>query len=425
MADPTQPLRDSIAAGLKSLIPENSPLAQSGESALTPEALAKMEQEKLALEAPITRQPTSLPQVLPSQVVTRQAAPSAVAPQAVSPTSNLEGMVKSGLSQQQAASDQAIQATDTLMSQFEQQNAERAKREEQALTEVRAKIDSVDNDVKNFKWDNQSIWEKSSTGQKIALAIGGFLSSLTPQGAQAFQNSIDTTMKNDLDQQKAKYMSLKEQGKELQSYYGQLVQKFGSEQAADMAMMSAKMGMIQNKLKITADTAQSKLVAANALKGLELTDAQMGKYKAEAMKLAAEQKAQQLPGYTGQVKDPAALRELQTRSAAKASAETQIAALEKLLEKGATTPFSGNKKLAEQTRDALAADLAKAMFGRSSDAELEIARDLIPDVTSFMQPKGIDKKLLQNLKSKLNSDVGAYAKAIGLKPIGQEIGRIK
>lgn len=425
MADPTQPLRDSIAAGLKSLIPSNSPLAQSGESVLTPEALAKMEQEKAALEAPVTRQPTSLPQVLPSQVVTRQAAPSAMAPQAPSTTSNLEGMVKSGLSQQQAASEQALTATDALMSQFEQENAERAKREEQALAEVRTKIDSVDNDVKNFQWDNKSIWEKSSTGQKIALAIGGFLSSLTPQGAQAFQNSIDTTMKNDLDQQKAKYMSLKEQGKELQSYYGQLVQKFGSEQAADMAMMSAKMGMIQNKLKITADTAQSKLVAANALKGLELTDAQMGKYKAEAMKLAAEQKAQQLPGYTGQVKDPAALRELQTRSAAKASAETQISALEKLLEKGATTPFSGNKKLAEQTRDALAADLAKAMFGRSSDAELEIARDLIPDVTSFMQPKGIDKKLLQNLRSKLNSDVGAYAKAIGLKPVGQEIGRIK
>ena len=84
MADPTQPLRDSIAAGLKSIIPSNSPLAQSGASALTPEALAKMEEEKAALEAPVTRQPTSLPQVLPSQVVTRQAAPSAMAPQAPS-----------------------------------------------------------------------------------------------------------------------------------------------------------------------------------------------------------------------------------------------------------------------------------------------------------------------------------------------------
>ena len=114
MADPTQPLRDSIAAGLKSIIPSNSPLAQSGASALTPEALAKMEEEKAALEAPITRQPTSLPQVLPSQVVTRQAAPSAMAPQAPSTSANLEGMVKSGLSQQQTASDQALTATDAL-----------------------------------------------------------------------------------------------------------------------------------------------------------------------------------------------------------------------------------------------------------------------------------------------------------------------
>ena len=420
MADPTQPARDFIAAGFKKLIPENSPLAQSGESALTPEALAKMEQEKLALEAPVTRQPTSLPQVLPSQVVTRQAAPSAVAPQAVSPTSNLEGMVKSGLSQQQAASDQAIQATDTLMSQFEQQNAERAKREEQALTEVRAKIDSVDNDVKNFKWDNQSIWEKSSTGQKIALAIGGFLSSLTPQGAQAFQNSIDTTMKNDLDQQKAKYMSLKEQGKELQSYYGQLVQKFGSEQAADMAMMSAKMGMIQNKLKITADTAQSKLVAANALKGLELTDAQMGKYKAEAIKLSAEQKANSIPGYKGSISNESARNKFIESKDASDIALSSISELKKL-GKGAKIPLTKESASYDVLLEKLSNEIAKANAGgKPSDLDVENAKKMIPSVYSPNFETSLD-----SLAKRLQSDIKAKAKNLRLIPDGEEIGRIK
>lgn len=420
MADPTQPLRDSIAAGLKKLVPENSPLAQSGESALTPEALAKMEQEKLALEAPVTRQPTSLPQVLPSQVVTRQPTPSDIATQTVSPTSNLEGMVKSGLSQQQAASDQAIQATDTLMTQFEQQNADRAKREEQALTEVRAKIDSVDNEVKNFKWDNQSVWEKSSTGQKIALAIGGFLSSLTPQSAQAFQNSISTTMKNDLDQQKAKYMTLKEQGKELQSYYGQLVQKFGSEQAADMAMMSAKMGMIQNKLKITADTAQSKLVAANALKGLELTDAQMGKYKAEAMKLSAEQKANVIPGYKGSISNESARNKFIESKDASDIALSSISELKKL-GKGAKIPLSKESSSYDVLLEKLSNEIAKANAGgKPSDLDVENAKKMIPSVYSPNFETSLD-----SLAKRLQSDIKAKAKNLRLIPDGEEIGRIK
>ena len=47
--DPTQPLRDTIISGIKKIIPENSPLAMSGDFVLTPEALARMNKKKLQM----------------------------------------------------------------------------------------------------------------------------------------------------------------------------------------------------------------------------------------------------------------------------------------------------------------------------------------------------------------------------------------
>jgi hypothetical protein len=260
----------------------------------------------------------------------------------------------------------------------------------------------------------------SSDLQKIALAIGGFLSSLTPQGAQAFQNSIDTTMKNDLDQQKAKYMSLKEQGKELQSYYGQLVQKFGSEQAADMAMMSAKMGMIQNKLKITADTAQSKLVAANALKGLELTDAQMGKYKAEAMKLSVEQKASTIPGYQGSISNDSARNKFIESKDASDIALSSISELKKL-GKGAKIPLTKESSSYDVLLEKLSNEIAKANAGgKPSDLDVENAKKMIPSVYSPNYESS-----LESLAKRIQSDIQTKAKNLGLRPAGENIGRIK
>lgn len=358
-----------------------------------------------------------------SQVVTRQPVERAVAgaPQTQGYGSTPESLIMSGLQQGQDAASQSIGATDALMSKFEKDEADRQQRENVALTDIRKKIEDTDKEVANFKWDNKSVWEKSNTGQKVALAIGGFLSSLTPKSAEAFQNSIDTTMKNDLEQQKASYLSLKEKGKDMQSYYGQLVQKFGSEQAADMAMMSAKMQMIQNKLKVTADTAQSKLVAANALSGLDLVKSQKMKYEAEAMKLAKTQQASSIPGYSGTVSNPAVLKDLQERSSAKDVAIQSLGQLKDLVKEGARLPLSKQSALYDDTRKKLAADVAKAMAGgKYSDFEYETALDLIPEKYGMF-----NEDRIKSLESRLTKEVDAYAKTAGLKKAGSEIGRLK
>jgi hypothetical protein len=426
MADPTQALRDKALSFIPGPLGESITKSKAEKDAqiIADEANnLVMQREATSLPSelqatlnpqnqPINRQPADLA----SQAVTRQPteAPATAFPQAQGYGSAPEALIMSGLKQGQDAASQSIGATDALMSNFEKNEAARQQREATALSEVRKKIEDTDKEVANFKWDNKSVWEKSSTGQKVALAIGGFLSSLSPKSAEAFQNSIQTTLQNDLDQQKANYMSLKEKGKELQSYYGQLVQKFGSEQAADMAMMSAKMQMIQNRLKVTADTAQSKLVAANALKGFELTDAQMGKYKAEAAKLATAQQANAIPGYQGTITSDTAKNKFIESKDASDIALSSISEL-KTLGKKAKIPLTKESSSYDVLLEKLSNEIAKANAGgKPSDLDVENAKKMIPSVYSPNFETSLD-----SLAKRLQSDIKAKAKNLGLKPIAK------
>ena len=367
--------------------------------------------------------PISQPDVVTRQPIERSMAG---APQPQGYGSAPEALIMSGLKQGQDAASQSIGATDALMSNFEQNEAARQQKEATALAEVRKKIEDTDKEVANFKWDNKSVWEKSSTGQKVALAIGGFLSSLSPRSAEAFQNSIQTTLQNDLDQQKANYMSLKEKGKELQSYYGQLVQKFGSEQAADMAMMSAKMQMIQNKLKVTADTAQSKLVAANALKGFELTDAQMGKYKAEAAKLATEQQSNLIPGYTNTITDKTKRAKFEETLAQKKTLDMTLTDLDTLVSgSGEAIPFTEKSDRARQlVQDAQLQMKEIKKLGVLSGDDAKRLDDYISNPSLFKSDARM-KAQISGMKDLANKALKAQEFSLGLKPIGANIGKLK
>ena len=368
-------------------------------------------------------QPIDQSQVVTRQPIERQVA-GAAQPQGAGYSP--ESLIMEGVKQGQGAAAQAVGATDALMKKYEADQAARKQREEEALAEVRNKIDQTDNEVKNFKWDNRSVWEKSSTGQKVALAIGGFLSSLSPKSAETFHNSIDTTLKNDLEQQKATYLSLKEKGKGLETYYGQLVSKFGSEQAADMAMMSAKLQMIQNNLKITSETAQSKIVAANALKGIELTDAQMGKYKAEAMKLAVEQQANKIPGYENTIADKSKRSKFEESLAQKKTLDMTLNDLDSLVSgSGEAIPFTEKSDRASQlVQDAQLQMKEIKKLGVLSGDDAKRLDDYISNPSLFKSDARM-KAQIKGMKDLANKAIKAQESVLGLKPIGSQIGRLK
>ena len=334
--------------------------------------------------------------------------------------SELAQNIQGALSQKDAA-DKSLYAADAAMSAFEKNQMMRDRDRESALMQVQKKMEDIDKEVKDFKFDNRSIWEKASTGQKVALAISGFLSSLSPQSAKAFQDNISNIMDRDLEQQKLQYAGLKEKGKELQSFYGQLVSRFGDERTADLMIQRIKLENIKDKAKMMADNAQSKIVAANAMKAIELTDAQIAKYNAEIFKLTAEAQPKVIGNkFVGKIKDESQQREFTTKRIATNTAIDSIDEL-KNMASGARLPFSKESSKFTALKEKLAAEIAKANAGgKPSDVEIENAKAMIPSVYS---PNFVPT--MEALQKRLNQDLNISAKQYGLKVIGEDIGANK
>lgn len=342
------------------------------------------------------------------------------APMAQSPQAEFESNIQKAMAQKDAA-DKTLYATDATMAQFEKNQALKAQQQQSALLDVQKKMEQIDREVKDFKFDNSSLWDKSSTGQKVVLAISGFLSSLSPQSAKAFQDNVSNIMDKDLEQQKLKYNTMKEKGKELQTFYGQLVSRFGDERTADLMMQKVRLEAIQAKARMMADNAQSRVVAANALKVAELTDAQIAKYNAEIMSLAGKATPQVVgEKYVGNIKDETQRREFATKQIATKTAGSSIDQLVQL-SSGAKVPFTKESSSFDVLKEKLAAEIAKANAGgKPSDVEVENAKKMIPSVYS---PNFAPT--MQALKKRLEQDLDISAKQYGLQVIGQEIGTKK
>lgn len=342
------------------------------------------------------------------------------APMAQSPQAEFESNIQKAMAQKDAA-DKTLYATDATMAQFEKNQALKAQQQQNALLDVQKKMEQIDREVKDFKFDNSSLWDKSSTGQKVVLAISGFLSSLSPQSAKAFQDNVSNIMDKDLEQQKLKYNTMKEKGKELQTFYGQLVSRFGDERTADLMMQKVRLEAIQAKAKMMADNAQSRIVAANALKVAELTDAQIAKYNAEIMSLAGKATPQVIGDkFVGKFKDQTQEREFATKRIATNAATSAIDQLIEL-SAGAKIPFSKDAAAFDSLNEKFAAEMAKAMVGgKATDADVINAKKMVPPVYS---PNFVPT--MRALQNRLNLDLNVAAKGYGLKVVGEDIGTKK
>lgn len=262
MADPTQPLRDSLGNIISNLIPEDSPLAQSGNSAAKPqpqrEPAVTQTQEQIPA-APLETPANYVSQVKPQD---RVAATPSVQPIT---TSGIEGVANQEASQVSKATDIAEQESIKL----EQQ---RLKKEEEFLqkeSEAKNKLATAEQAVKDFTFDNRSLWDKSSTGQKVLLAISAFLSSASQQGAQAFRDSVQNSIEQDLAAQREKLLTLKEGAKTQETLLGQLRNQFANEKEALFAAESLIYKKMGNKLSAIAQSSQSKMMAEKAKIGAQ------------------------------------------------------------------------------------------------------------------------------------------------------------
>lgn len=260
MADPTQPLRDSLGNIISNLIPENSPLAQSGSSAAKPQP----QREPAVTQEQIPTAPVEAPANYVSQVKPQDRAVSTPSIQPIT-TSGIEEVANQEATQVSKATDIAEQESIKL----EQQ---RLKKEEEFLqkeSEAKNKLATAEQAVKDFTFDNRSLWDKSSTGQKVLLAISAFLSSASQQGAQAFRDSVQNSIEQDLAAQREKLLTLKEGAKTQETLLGQLRNQFANEKEAMLAAESLIYKKMGNKLSAIAQSSQSKMMAEKAKIGAQ------------------------------------------------------------------------------------------------------------------------------------------------------------
>lgn len=424
--DPTQPARDFVKKGLSYLIPENSPLAQSGDDVLTPEARAKVEADAAATRAPADLSQAPVDQV-PTDFVTPGQAQAPVA-QPVNPLmsmpqgtdalatykkgANLEANAIAKQGQQEAAAYGDVQ---NQLDSINQDIQSVQSKEEQAFQEFQKEDDDVKKKIQNFELKPKNFFAGKNTWQKVLGGLGMFLGSITPEGAKNVANIIDKEIERDLDVQRNQLALLKDTRSEAANRYKMKLDRFGSDKLAKMSMKKDALEMVKLQLGQIAASAKGDLARGASLKGIATIEQHQQDLQANFMKeyLKANKDSQKgmIPGYQGSNQNPTIVKDLTDRVSARNSAFASIDKLEKLLQQGAL--YGKNSEIATQTRKDLASAIAKAKFGKSSDTELAFASDLIPDVTSMFQRGSVDKALFKNLKDQINTDVEAAANAAG------------
>jgi hypothetical protein len=432
-SDPTQKNRDAIKDFFRAIIPENSPAANSGDSAVTPEARARMEAQS-SIQTPAE---TIAPEpelgdadfVNPSQVSTAERQPSNLQSDFSSQGINT---YKSGLDKEANALDalgdqeaQAIGQAEVATKDYASKIQTVQEKEDAAFQQFQKEDDEIKRKMDNFEIKPTDIFAGKATWQKIIGGIGLFLGSITPEGAKNVQNFINQEIERDIDIQKQQYALLKNRREDVGNQYKRKLDKYGSEKMAMLSMKQEALSAVELQLKKLQANAKGDLARAKLDQGLGTVQIEQEKINSlrviEMMKLQEKTSKGAIPGYEGSISNPTLAKDLTDRVSAKNSALNQIAKLESLMKEGARNPLGSNSDLANQTRDALAADMAKAMFGRSSDAELDMARKLIPDITEIFRKDSTSKKLFEQLKGKLNYDVDAAAASAGLRksiPVG-------
>lgn len=427
--DPTQANRDAVKNFFNKIIPSNSPLAQSSDDVLTPEARAKVQAEEAAMRAPADLQQAPVDQVPTDFVNPAQAQPQ-TQPIAQPGMASLGGSMDPLKTYKQGANAEAnayakmgqqeSEAYKNVQGQLDGINADiqsvQAK-EEQAFQEFQKEDGETRDKIKNFELKPKNFFAGKSTWQKILGGVGMFLGSITPEGARNVANIIDKEIERDLDVQRNQLALLKDTRSEAANRYKMKLERFGSDKLAKMSMKKDALEMVKLQLDQIASSAKGEIARGAALKGIAAIEqgqqTLQANFMKEYMKANKDNQKGMLQGYEGVNENPAIVKDLTERVTARDSAINKIGKLENLLKQGAL--YGKNAELAIQTRKDLAADIAKAKFGRSSDSELAISESLVPDITSMMQRGSVDKALFNNLKQTIAQDVDIAAKAAGFR----------
>lgn len=438
MADPTQAARDVLKKGLSYLVPDNSPLAQSQDDVLTPQARARIDEEKKAeaQSAVSTTQPIQTAHSQPTQFVSQSPAQNTQSQPASYGVSFGKGadMAQEGIVAQGQATAQGEREKAQIYDQYAKDEAARAQDDQRKAAEFQEKsaslmadIENTKKELSNFKFEDPSIWKNKSTGQKILFGIGAFLGSLTPQGAQNISKMINDELDRDLVLQKQEYAKLGDKVQGKQNLYKLYHDKYKDDQIASIAAKNSRLDMVKLHLEKLAANTNSKAVLGKTQEAIGRIEMEQEKSTAAMMSKLQSLQSGGVPGYRGSIKDEVSARDFKKQISNAKAANTEIDNLLNINKKGLKAAFSfDDRASAKQSQALLLGQLREILVGPGSmsEGDRSLMEDAISDPTSFFTLSSSNKIKLDKLKESINRKIEANAAAYGLvkdAPIAREI----
>lgn len=243
------------------------------------ETVSEVPQAEVTTEADIAPQEKFVPQAQPVQPVVQQ-----------QPTQIDVSGIRNVANQEAQGAEKIIQQADIEASALQKKAEAEQKQLEEQITKEESVLAEENEKVKNFKFDDRSLWSKSSTGQKLMLLVGGFLSSMNNQSAAAFRDNVQKTIDQDLALQNKQLDELKDQTKMRESLLGQLRMRLGDKDKANLAYQNLIYSKMGAQLGANSERYKSKMMAEKAAIGAAEAMA-----VADAKKMEMQAKAAQKP----------------------------------------------------------------------------------------------------------------------------------
>lgn len=427
MTDPTAANRKAVA---QAIIPSKSPLGQSLDEQYQKEEeqLATDEANNLVMQRPAPVLPSEAqafanPQVsIPQVPAQTQAFVNPNAPQVQAQRAPAEAPLASPALQapEVAIPDQTgkiNQATNDLNTQVAAVDSEMTrvqKEKEEALKKL-------EEDDKNIpKIEPHGFFHGKSTWQKILGGVGMFLGSITPEGARNVANIIDTEINRDIDAQKTN-IKLK-QDKNDKSYQ-RLLEKYGSQEGALLAKKRDAFGLLDAHMKSLEMNARNAETRARIQQGRQEIDIKRQALSNDLMTTMMKQQQElmkgSVPGYQGQITDPAAANNFKEQVVSYQSALPMIKELEDMAKIGGSSLSPEKIARANQLRTLLKGQLRVILVGPGAvnESEQKLMDSAISDPTSFFSLQSNNLSKLGLLKQSLRNKVDATAAIYGLTKI--------
>jgi len=435
--DPTQANRDAIKGFIKSILPANSPLMSSGDNALTPEALAKIEAEKKIAQ---TSQAQAINPVAaaPQEDVNEFVSPGQPQEEAArTPAMNIapqEGAVdiyKRGIYDEantlgQVGNEQA-KAYGDLSAQQQKVDAdiEAVRAKEQSAFEAFEKEDAeTRKKIDNFEIEPKSFFAGKSTWQKILGGVGMFLGSITPEGARNVASIIEKEIDRDIDIQKQQFALLKDKRSDTANRYKMKVDRFGSDKLAMMSMKKDALMATELQLKKIEASAKGPLARSKATQGLaQLTmksDEISMKMRAEYAKMQKENSKGAIPGYNGNIQDPTAARDFRAAISDAPIVAKEINNLMDINKKFLGGALSTDARAsASQSQKLLIGKMRLALVGPGtmSEGDRSLMEEAIANPTGFFSLGSSNEIKLKKLLSIYNDKIASDARSYGLEKV--------